>query len=161
MVFPVGMRIVVSVWWKYIWKFDENIIERIFLPYTQRSCPSICLSILHAVSTLWLIGYFMEYIQIRHNYNTWGDDCVHIQGNRSVDKVMGHSNFCGWDRGILVDHQSAISSNHTLAEFHLSCKLNLSNWRSQCLCKLINGKYISCYYADCVCNIGLITFAFE
>ena len=37
-------------------------------------CPSVCPSIPHIVSTLWLVAYLMDYIHMWHKYNPWADD---------------------------------------------------------------------------------------
>ena len=35
---------------------------------------SVHRSVPHAVSALWLVAYFMDYIHMWHKYNPWGDD---------------------------------------------------------------------------------------
>ena len=60
--------------------------------------PSVCPSIQQAMSTLWLVAFFMDYILICGINTTHEGMCAtnHFQVNRS--------------KGILVDHQSTISS---------------------------------------------------
>ena len=40
------------------------------------------------------IPYFMDYINMCHKYNPWGDNVSHII-SRSKVKIKGYSNFCG------------------------------------------------------------------
>ena len=39
--------------------------------------PSVCFSVPYTVSALWLVAYFMDYIQIWHKYKPWVDDVSH------------------------------------------------------------------------------------
>ena len=90
------------------------------------------------------LNHFMDHIHMWHKYNPWGDDrCVsyHFQVTRSKVKVTrtGHSNFrpcrlhsllhmlvciCGCDGGILVDHQSTISSSYRKVPILWLCNVN-------------------------------------
>ena len=83
--------------------------------------PSFSPSFPHAVSALWHIAYFMDYIHMWHQYKPWGDDVLQTIFWSTCQRSRSQGSFeLLW----LVDHRSTSSSlrmyiiSHCLRQGH-------------------------------------------
>ena len=80
------------------WCYKVSWMFFISIPAAQWSCRGSILvllhpSVLHAMSPLWLVAYFMDCIHIWHKYNPWEDNVSHTTSRSIGQRSKSHRSF--------------------------------------------------------------------